>query len=101
MVGSSPHRVDPERLFQRLYDDVRAADVLLIGTGSLGREALDAFNRLGEEKRTSHLPAVLLLAEQHAVMMKEAKGSPRRIVAKMPMKSRQLRQCILAALAAS
>lgn len=90
---------DPERLFQRLYDDVHAADVLLISTGRLDRDALDAFNRLGEEKRTSGLPAVLLLAEHHAPWMKEAKGSPRRIVAKMPMKSRQLRQCILAALA--
>src|SRR5262249_38801849 len=28
---------DPERLFQRLYDDARAADVLLISTGHLGR----------------------------------------------------------------
>ena len=90
---------DPERLFQRLYDDIRAADVLLISTGRLEHEALDAFNRLGQEKRTAGLPAVLLLAEPHAAWMKEAKGSACHIVAKMPMRSSQLRQCILAALA--
>ena len=58
--------VDPDRLFQRLYDDAKAADVLLISSGHLGRAALEAFNRLGQESRLKHLPAVLLLGEQQA-----------------------------------
>jgi serine/threonine-protein kinase len=90
---------DPERLFQRLYDDIRAADVLLINSGQIGRDALDAFNKLGQDTRTKNLPVVLLLGEQHAAWMKEASGGPRRLVTKMPLKSRELRHAILAALA--
>jgi serine/threonine-protein kinase len=91
--------VDPDRLFQRLYDDARAADVLVISSGHLGRPALEAFNRLAQEPRLKHLPAVLLLGDQHRAWMKEATGDPRRLVVKMPLKSRELRQCVLTALA--
>jgi serine/threonine-protein kinase len=90
--------VDPDRLFQRLYDDARAADVLLISSGHIGRPALEAFNRLGKEPRLKHFPAVLLLGDQHGDWMKEAEGDPRRIVVKMPLKTRQLRQCVLTVL---
>jgi serine/threonine protein kinase len=90
--------VDPDRLFQRLYDDARAADVLLISSGHLGRPALEAFNRLGQETRLKHLPAVLLLGDQHGGWMKEAAGDPRRLVVKMPLKTRALRECVLTAL---
>jgi serine/threonine protein kinase len=89
---------DPERSLQRLYDDPRAADVLLISAGQLGPPALDAFNKLGQDKRTSGLAAVLLLGEHQ---MKQAAGSPRRLVTKMPMKARELRHAILGALAGS
>jgi PleD family two-component response regulator len=92
--------VDPDRLFQRLYDDARAADVLLISSGHLGRPALEAFNRLGQETRLKHLPAVLLLGDQHGGWMKEAAGDPRRLVVKMPLKTRALRECVLTALSA-
>jgi serine/threonine-protein kinase len=90
---------DPERLFQRLYDDIKAVDVLLISSGQIGRDALDAFNKLGQDQRTKQLPVVLLLGEQHVGWMKEAAGSSRRLVTKMPLKSRELRQAILASLA--
>jgi serine/threonine protein kinase len=91
--------VDPDRLFQRLYDDARAADVLVISSGHIGRPALDAFNRLVQEPRLKHLPAVLLLGDQHGAWIKEASGDARRLVVKMPLKSRELRQCVLTAIA--
>jgi CheY-like chemotaxis protein len=91
--------VDPDRLFQRLYEDARAADVLVISSGHIGRPALEAFNRLVQEPRLKHLPAVLLLGDQHGDWMKEATGDPRRLVVKMPLKTRELRQCVLTALA--
>ncbi len=90
---------DPDRLFQRLYDDPKAADVLLISAGQIGRDALDAFNKLGQDKRTSQLPAVLLLGEHQAAWMKDASGGPKRLVTKMPLKAKELRHAILAALA--
>ncbi|HEX6963607.1 MAG TPA: protein kinase [Lacipirellula sp.] len=92
---------DPERLFQRLYDDPKSADILLISSGQIGREALEAFNKLGQDKRTSGLPVVLLLGESQAAWMKEAAGGPKRLVAKMPVKQKELRHAILAALAAN
>jgi serine/threonine protein kinase len=90
---------DPERLFQRLHDDPKAADVLLISAGQIGHAAVEAFNKLGEDKRTSNLPVVLLLGEGQAVWMKEAKGGVRRLVAKMPVKQKELRHAIMASLA--
>ncbi len=92
---------DPERFFQRLYDDPRAVDVLLISSGKLGREAIDAFNRLDTEPRTKQVAAVLLLGEPHAAWEKDAVRGARRIVAKMPLKSRELRQQVLKALVPS
>ncbi|HMP07625.1 MAG TPA: protein kinase [Lacipirellulaceae bacterium] len=92
--------VDPERLFQRLYDDPQAADVLLISAGHIGRAALEAFQRLGQESRLKQMPAVLLLGDQQGAWMKEAVGDARRLVVKMPLKSRQLRECVLRVLAA-
>ena len=80
--------VDPERLYQRLYEDVRAADVLVISSNHIGRPALEAFNRLGQEPRLKHLPAVLLLGDKHGAWMKEATGDARRLVVKMPLKTR-------------
>ena len=92
---------DPERLIQRIQDDPRVADALLISAGQLGRDALEVFNKLGQDKRTSQLPVVLLLGESQAAWMKEAAGGPKRLVTKMPLKSRELRHAILASLAAT
>jgi hypothetical protein len=71
-----------------------------MSTGRLGQEAVDAFNRLGQEGRTKTLPAVLILGEQQGALMKSAKGGGRRLIVKMPLKSRELRQCVLSAIAA-
>jgi tRNA A-37 threonylcarbamoyl transferase component Bud32/CheY-like chemotaxis protein len=92
--------VDPDRLFQRLYDDAKAAEVLVISSGHLGRPALEAFNRIAQEPRLKHLPAVLLLGDQHGAWMKEAVGDAKRLVVKMPLKTRELRHAVLAALSA-
>jgi serine/threonine protein kinase len=90
---------DPERLFQRIYDDVKAFNVIMLSSGQLGREALDAFNKLGGDMRTKLIPTVLLLGEGHGVLEGEAQTSPTRIVVKMPLTGRELRAAILKALA--
>jgi hypothetical protein len=74
---------------------------LVISSGHLGRPALEAFNRIAQEPRLKHLPAVLLLGDQHSAWMKEATGDARHLVVKMPLKTRELRHAILAALAAN
>lgn len=86
---------DPERLFERFYENNKTADVLLLSTGHLGQPVVEAFNRLGVEASTKNVPAVLLLGETHGGWAKHAQTGKHRGVLKMPVKSSQLRQAIL------
>jgi len=86
---------DPERLFQRFYENSKTADVLLMSSGHLGASAVKAFNRLGEESATKTVPAVLLLGDQQGAWRESASTGAHREVIQMPVKSRQLRQSIL------
>jgi PleD family two-component response regulator len=89
---------DPDRAMQRFFDNARAADVILFTTGSNGRSALEAFNRFGQETTTRELPAVLLLDQTHHDWEDEAKVAEHRVVAKMPIKMRELREVLLEAM---
>jgi serine/threonine-protein kinase len=91
---------DPDRLFQRFYEDAKTADAVLLSSGHLGRDALDAFNRFGEEPATKNTPIVLLLGDQQGAWQKHAQADQHRVVLKMPVKSRQLRQAVLLSLGA-
>jgi len=86
---------DPERLFQRFYENNKTADVLLLSTGHIGAPAVEAFNRLGSEPSTKTIPVVLLLGDQHKSWAKQASVDKHRAVLQMPVKSRELRQTIL------
>lgn len=86
---------DPERLFQRFYENNNTADVVLLSSGHIGTDALEAFNRLGKEGATKLVPAVLLLGDQHAKWHKQAQLDGHRGVLRMPVKSRELRSAIL------
>jgi len=90
---------DPERLFQQFYANNKTADVLLLSTGRVGLPVVEAFNRIGEEAATKHLPAVLLLGEPHRKLHSQAQAGKRRLVIQMPVKSRELRKAILTVLA--
>jgi serine/threonine-protein kinase len=85
---------DPERALGRFFDDYHAADVILFTTSNNGRAALEMFNRFGQEAATRDLPAVLLLDQTHHSWEKEAKLSDHRVVAKMPIKMRELRELL-------
>jgi serine/threonine-protein kinase len=89
---------DPDRVMQRFFDNARAADAVLFTTGGNGRSALDAFNRFGVETTTRDLPAVLLLDQIHHDWQDDAKVAEHRVVAKMPIKMRQLREALLEAM---
>ncbi|QDS98376.1 serine/threonine protein kinase [Adhaeretor mobilis] len=87
----------PDRVFESLYNDASSIDLLLICTGEIGRESLDAFNRIGHETATKSLPAVLLLGDQHADWAGEVEIAPHRILLQMPVKSKELRVALLKA----
>jgi len=89
---------DPERLFQRFYENNKTADVLLLSTGRIGTPAVQAFNRLGEEAATKQVPVVLLLGDGHGKLREQAQSDKHRAVIQMPVKSRDLRQAILSVL---
>jgi DNA-binding response OmpR family regulator len=88
---------DPERVLSRFFDDHHAADIVLFTTGHNGRAALDAFNRFGQELMTREVPAVLLLDQVHHDWEDEAQVADHRLVAKMPIKMRELREAIVQA----
>ncbi len=85
---------DPERAIDRFYSDVGAAEVVLFSTGHIGRSALEAFNRFGQETGTREIPAVLLLDEHHSGWEAEAELGDHRAAISMPIKQRQLRQLV-------
>jgi serine/threonine-protein kinase len=86
---------DPERAMDRFFGDPRAADLVLFNTASIGRPALDVFNRFGRETATRDLPAVLLLDERHRAWASEAELADHRRIVQAPVKQRQLREAIL------
>ena len=92
---------DPERLFQRFYENGQTADVVLLSSGNLGEPALEAFNRMGHEGATKNVPAVLLLGDKQAEWRKLVEAIDHRNVLEMPVKSRELRGEILKSLKAA
>jgi serine/threonine-protein kinase len=88
---------DPERVLSRFFDDHHAADIVLFATGTNGRSALEAFNRFGQEMVTRDVPAVLLLDQNHLDWEDEAQLAEHRLLAKMPIKQRQLREAVILA----
>lgn len=90
LVSSDPHRV-----LNRFFDDNQAADLVLFTTCNNGRAALDVFNRFGKESFIRDVPAVLLLDQHHHEWADEAAVSDHRVVAKMPIKMRQLRELLV------
>ena len=85
---------DPERARDRLVDDPSTADVVLFTSAHVGRTSLDTFNQVGADTITKEIPAVLLLDERHRDWQTEAKTSPHRLTAVMPLKQRELRKAI-------
>jgi serine/threonine protein kinase len=88
---------DPQRLFERFYADQQTAEILLISSGHIGRGALDAFSRLSTEPCMKDLPAVILLGDQHVNWKPESPQDDHRVVVRMPIKSRALREAVLQA----
>lgn len=82
---------DPQRALDRFADDAKTADCVVFSTGSLGGDALKAFNSFGENEQTREIPAILLLGEKQRKWKSKAKLADHRVAAAMPIKLRQLR----------
>ena len=86
---------DPQRALERFWDDIETAQLVLISSGRLGEPALETFNQLGQDPRTQDLPALLVLGESHAQWADRAQTASHRLVARMPVKLRQLRELLV------
>lgn len=92
---------DPERLFQRFYENNSAADIIFLSSGHLGKGAVEAFNRLGKEGATKSVPAVLLLGDKQSSWREQLDPADHHCVLQMPVKSRDLRAAILKSIKAA
>ncbi|MCC6123696.1 MAG: protein kinase [Pirellulales bacterium] len=85
---------DPARAVNRLFQDNIPPDCVLINAQSIGEPALDAFNELGANKKTSSVPTVLLLGEDQKAWKKQVKAAGIRRVLSMPLTMKQLREAL-------
>ncbi|MBN2476801.1 MAG: protein kinase [Pirellulales bacterium] len=84
--------IDPGRAHERFRQEVPAvADCVMINAQQIGHSAVEAFNRFGEDLKTSFVPAVLLLDESQRKWKHEARTDHHRVVLPMPITMKQLR----------
>jgi serine/threonine-protein kinase len=85
---------DPGRAAGRFRQDAAVANCVLFCAQQIGRDALDMFNQMGEDKRTESVPAILLLNESQLPWKSEAQTTDHRIVLSMPLTMKQLRTSV-------
>jgi serine/threonine-protein kinase len=85
---------DPERALNR-FEDEKVADAVVFCTSELGRGALEAFNRFGENERTKSIPAILLADQRQRFIIEDARLAEHRVLMAMPLKVRELRQKLI------
>jgi eukaryotic-like serine/threonine-protein kinase len=89
LVTSDPHR--PGYSFN---DGEKAADCVVFSTTDLGEEALECFNRFGEESLTREIPAILLLGPKHRSWTERAKIADHRITLTAPIRMKELQSTL-------
>ncbi len=85
---------DPQRALARFDEEENIADCVIFSASEIGAGALEAFNQFGENERTKHIPAILLLGEDQRKWKKQAKTGPHRILLPMPLKLKLLRAAL-------
>jgi serine/threonine-protein kinase len=85
---------DPQRAVERLLDDARTAACVVFDAKTTGQVALEAFNQLGDEARTQHVPAILLLDKPQHRWRDQAKTATHRVLMSMPVSLKKLRTAL-------
>jgi serine/threonine-protein kinase len=86
LVTSDPHR--PAISF---HDGEKGADCVVFSTSDLEEEALESFNRFGEDPLTREIPAILLLGPKHGSWAERANVADHRVTLTTPIKIKELR----------
>ena len=79
---------------KRFEGESKVADVVIFSCIGLGREGLDAFNHFSKTSATSRVPAILLLDKAQAGWSELALTAEHRVVLKMPVKMRAIREAL-------
>ena len=85
---------DPARAVERFRQDATAADCVLFSAAELGESALEMFNALGDDPKTSFVRSLLLLDVVQKEWTGKAKTSDHRLVRSMPITLKQLRAAL-------
>ncbi len=85
---------DPGRAVQRIRQDAATPHCVIFSAQELGSAALDGFNQLGEDTKTSVVPAVLLLDAQQHVWKEKALTAKHRVVLPLPATMKRLREVL-------
>jgi len=85
---------NPQTALDRFRQESSAADCVVFNAQSVGRRALDTFNRFADDRVIQTVPAVLLLDEKQQPWRQKARTAPHRVVLPMPITLRQLREAI-------
>ncbi len=87
---------DSARALSRFVpDEEPPADCVLFSAPELATAALDAFNQLGSDAHTAHIPAILLVDRKQQFIIRSAQVGPKRMMLGMPLKVRELRTALL------
>lgn len=82
---------NPQIALERFRNEASAADCVVFNAQSIGRRALDVFNRFGDDRVIATVPAILLLEENQRPWKAKAKTAEHRVVLPMPITMKQLR----------
>jgi serine/threonine protein kinase len=87
---------DPVRALGRFTEfEPPPADCVIFSTVELGGASLEAFNRFGMLEHTKDLPAILFVDGRQTPIVQAAQLGPKRLMLKMPLKVREIRDALL------
>ena len=82
---------NPRTALDRFRNEATTADCVIFNAQSIGRRALDVFNRFGDDRVIATVPAILLLEDNQRQWKAKAKTAEHRVVLPMPITMKQLR----------
>jgi CheY-like chemotaxis protein len=85
----------PDRGLARFTGTQHVADCVIFSALDLGMDAVEAFNRFGDDDVTRDMPAILILDQKQQHLAQEAKLAPHRVSLSMPIKVKELRLALM------
>ena len=85
---------NPDQAVDRLIEDSKIADCVLLNAQHIGKDTVRAFNRLGLDNEGQKMPAILLLDEGQGSWSEDVNTAENRVIMVMPLKMKILRDTL-------